>query len=180
MCTDRQTTGGGEPEGWREPWREQRRTPEGSAPPIKGSPPPRSAHRRRTAKGGEPGPDPWRGADHGGACGSVADQKHSESDGQSIQSDFAPHCTWSSIAPCWAEETGTRRQERTGWAAASRNQIRAQAGSRPDGWRSMPTELMEEGVGMAACAEDSQTRPRLEATQGRLCEWAHHHLRITR
>jgi hypothetical protein len=33
---------------------------------------------------------------------------------------------------------------------------------------SMPTELIEEGVGMAAFAEDSQTRPRLGATQGRL------------
>ncbi|MCX5961111.1 MAG: hypothetical protein NT053_15290 [Cyanobacteria bacterium] len=42
MCTVRHATGGGEPEGRREPWREQRRTPEGSAPPIKGSPPPRS------------------------------------------------------------------------------------------------------------------------------------------
>jgi hypothetical protein len=39
----------------------------------------------------------------------------------------------------------------------------------------MPTELMEEGVGMAALAEDSQTRPRPGATQGRLCEQAHHH-----
>ena len=89
---------------------------------------------------------------------------------QSIQSDSAPHCTWSSSALCWAEETGTRRQERTGWAAASRNQIRAQAGSSPGGWCSMPTELIEEVVVvMAALAEDSQTRPRLGATQGRLC-----------
>ena len=59
----------------------QRRTPEGSAPPLKGSPLPRSAHQRRRSKGGEPGPDPWRGADHGGACGSVADQEHSMNDG---------------------------------------------------------------------------------------------------
>jgi len=59
----------------------QRRTPEGSVPPIKGSPPPRSAHQRQTSKGGEPGADPWRGADRGGACGSGADQEHSESDG---------------------------------------------------------------------------------------------------
>ena len=59
----------------------QRRTSEGSVPPIKGSPPHLSAHQRRTAKGGEHGPDPWRGADHGGAWGSGADQKHSESDG---------------------------------------------------------------------------------------------------
>jgi hypothetical protein len=167
--TVRPASGGGEQDGRREPWRMQRRTPEGSAPPLKGSPLPRSAHQRRTPKDGEPGSDPWRGADHGGACGSVADQKHSESDGQSIQSDSAPHCTWSSIALCWAEETGTRRQERTGRAAASRNQIRAQAGSRPGGLCSMPTELIEEGVGMAAFAEDSQTRPRLGATQGRLC-----------
>jgi len=50
-------------------------------PPIKGSPPPCSAHQRRTSKPGEPGPDPWRGADHGGACGSGADQEQSESDG---------------------------------------------------------------------------------------------------
>ena len=87
---------------------------------------------------------------------------------QRIQSESAPHCTWSSIALCWAEETGTRRQERTGWAAASRNQIRAQAGSRPGTWCWMPTELMEEWVGMAAFAEDSQTRPQPGATQGRL------------
>jgi len=74
-------SGGGEPEGWSEPWRKQRRTPEGSVPPIKGSPPPRSAHQRRTPKGGEPGPDPWRGADHGGACGSGAHSELSESGG---------------------------------------------------------------------------------------------------
>ena len=42
LCTVRPATDGGEPEGRREPWRDQRRTPEGSAPPIKGSPPPRS------------------------------------------------------------------------------------------------------------------------------------------
>ena len=88
---------------------------------------------------------------------------------QGIQRDSAPHCSWSSSALCWAEETGTRRQERTGWAAASRKQIRAQAGSRPGAWCWMPTELMEEGVVMAASAEDSQTRPRPGATQGRLC-----------
>ena len=75
LCTVRHATGGhatggGEPEGRREPWREQRRTPQGSAPPIKGSPPPRSAHQRRTSKGGERGPESWRGAVHGGACGS--------------------------------------------------------------------------------------------------------------
>ena len=88
---------------------------------------------------------------------------------QRIQMDSAPHCSWSSSALCWAEETGTRRQERTGWAAASRNQIRAQAGSRPGGWCSMPTELIEEVVVvMAALAEDSQTRPRSGASQGRL------------
>jgi len=50
-------------------------------PPIKGSPPPLSARQRRRSKGGEPGPDPWRGADHGGACGSGADQEQSVSDG---------------------------------------------------------------------------------------------------
>ena len=99
---------------------------------------------------------------------------------QSIQRDSAPHCSRSSSALCWAEETGTRRQERTGRAAASRNQICAQAGSSPGGWCSMPTELMEKGVGMAALAEDSQTRPRPGATQGRLCQRAHHHHRITR
>jgi len=38
---------------------------------------------------------------------------------------------------------GTRRHGRTGWAAASRNQIRAQAGSRPGGWCSMPTEKIK-------------------------------------
>ena len=48
----------------------KRRTPEGSVPPIKGSPLHRSAYQCRTPKSGEPGPDPWRGADHGGACGS--------------------------------------------------------------------------------------------------------------
>jgi hypothetical protein len=113
----------------REPWRRQRRTPEGpaAAAPIEGS------------------------------VGAAA---------QRIQRDSAPHCSWSSSALCWAEESGTRRQERTGWAAASRNQIRAQAGSSPGGWRSMPTELMEKGAGMAAYAEDSQTRPRSGATQG--------------
>ena len=99
---------------------------------------------------------------------------------QRIQRDSAPHCSWSSSALCWAEERGTKRQERTGWAAASRNQIRAQAGSSPGEWCSMPTELMEKGVGMAALAEDSQTRPRPGATQGRLCEQAHHHHRTTR
>ena len=91
---------------------------------------------------------------------------------QRIQRDSAPHCSWSSSALCWAEETGTRRQERTGWAAASRNQIRAQAGSSPGGWCSMPTELIKEGEVMAASAEDSQTRPRPGATQGRLCNRA--------
>ena len=50
-------------------------------PPIKGSPPHRSARQRRRSKDGEHGPDPWRGADRGGACGSGADQEHSESDG---------------------------------------------------------------------------------------------------
>ncbi len=55
--------------------------PEGSVPPIKGSPPHRLAHQRRTAKGGEPGPEPWRGADHGGACGSGAHSELSESGG---------------------------------------------------------------------------------------------------
>jgi len=63
---------------------------------------------------------------------------------QRFQSDSAPHCTWSSIALCWTEESGTRRQERTGWAAASRNQIRAQAGSRPGAWCWMPTQLIKE------------------------------------
>jgi hypothetical protein len=81
LCTVRHATGGVEPEGRREPWREQRRTPEGSAPQVKGSPPPRSAHQRRTSKGGEPGPDPWRGAAHGGACGSGAHSELSESGG---------------------------------------------------------------------------------------------------
>jgi hypothetical protein len=81
LCTVRPATDGGEPEGRREPWREQRRTPEGSAPQVKGSPPPRSAHQRRTSKGGEPGPEPWRGADHGGACGSGAHSELSESGG---------------------------------------------------------------------------------------------------
>jgi hypothetical protein len=86
VCTDRlatggHATGGGEPEGCREPWRKQRRTPEGSVPPIKGSPPPRSARQRRTPKDGEPGPDPWRGEDRGGACGSGAHQGLSESCG---------------------------------------------------------------------------------------------------
>ncbi len=79
--TARPASGGGEQEGRREPWREQLRTPEGSASPIKGSPLPRSAHQRRTPKDGEPGPDPWRGVDHGGACGRGADQEHSESGG---------------------------------------------------------------------------------------------------
>ena len=48
LCTVRPDTDGSEPEGRREPWREQRRTPEGSAPPIKGSPPPISTHQRRS------------------------------------------------------------------------------------------------------------------------------------
>ncbi|MEY4807424.1 MAG: hypothetical protein RLZZ206_1813 [Cyanobacteriota bacterium] len=73
------------------------------------------------------------------------------------------------LSRCSMEETGSRRQERTGWAAASRNQIRVQAGSRPGAWCWMPTELIEERVGMAASAEDSQTRPRLGETQGKLC-----------
>ncbi len=89
---------------------------------------------------------------------------------QSIQSDSAPHCSRSSSARCSTERTGTRRHGRTGWAAASRNQIRAQPESSLGGWCSMPTELIEEGVGMAALAEDSQTRPRPGATQGRLCQ----------
>ena len=59
----------------------KRRTPEGSAPPIKGLPPPRSACQRRRSKVGEDGPDPWRGADHGGACGSGDHRELSESDG---------------------------------------------------------------------------------------------------
>jgi hypothetical protein len=61
----------------------KRRTPEGSVPPIKGSPPHRFARQRRTPKDGEPGPDPWRGADHGGACGSGAhrERRLSASDG---------------------------------------------------------------------------------------------------
>ena len=68
----------------------QRRTPEGSVPPIKGSPPPRAAHQRPASMGGEPGPDPWRGADHGGACGSGADQEHSESDGSEDPEGLRP------------------------------------------------------------------------------------------
>jgi len=89
---------------------------------------------------------------------------------QRIQSDSAPQCSRSSRARCSTEETGTRRHGSTGCAAASRNQIRAQARSSPGGWCSMPTELMEEGVGMAASAEDSQTRPRPGAPHGRLCQ----------
>jgi len=73
----------------------KRRTPEGSVPPIKGSPPtcsapPCSARQHRRSKGGEPGPDPWRGADHGGACGSGADQKHSVSDGSEDPEGLRP------------------------------------------------------------------------------------------
>jgi hypothetical protein len=118
-----------------QPWRRQRRTPEGpaAAAPIKST---------------------------------------ARAMAQRIHKDSAPHCTWSSSALCSAEETGTRQQDRTGWAAASRNQIRAQAGSRPGARCWMPTELIEEGLVMAAYAEDSQTRPRPGATQGRLCEWA--------
>jgi hypothetical protein len=59
----------------------KRRTPEGSVPSSKGTPPPLSARQRRTPKDGEPGPDPWRGADHGGACGSGAHRELSVSDG---------------------------------------------------------------------------------------------------
>jgi hypothetical protein len=55
-----------------------------------GSPPPLSAHQRRRSKGGEPGPDPWRGADHGGACGSDADQEHSESSGSEDPEGLRP------------------------------------------------------------------------------------------
>jgi hypothetical protein len=62
-------------------WRRQRRTPEGPTSSIKGAPQPISARQRRITTSGEPGPDPWRGADHGGACGSGADQEHRESDG---------------------------------------------------------------------------------------------------
>ena len=48
LCTDRpatrgHATGGGEQGGRRGPWRMPRRTPEGSVPPIKASPPPLSA-----------------------------------------------------------------------------------------------------------------------------------------
>jgi hypothetical protein len=68
----------------------QRRTPEGSVPPIKGSPPPLSAHQRRRSKGGEPGPDPWRGADHGGACGSGAHSELSESGGSEDPEGLRP------------------------------------------------------------------------------------------
>jgi hypothetical protein len=89
---------------------------------------------------------------------------------QRIQRDSAPHCSWSSSARLRTEDRGTRRQERTGWAAASRNQIRAHERSSPGAWCWMPTELMEKGVEMAAFAEDNQTRPRLGATQGRLCK----------
>ena len=83
---------------------------------------------------------------------------------QKVRSDSAPLHSWSFCALCPTEETGTRRQERTGWAAASRKQIRAQAGSSPGGWFLMPTELIEEGVGLAAFAE-GQTRPGPGATQ---------------
>jgi hypothetical protein len=103
-----------------------------SAPDIKG----RRAWPRPLARRG-----PWRG---------LRQRRRSRVAAQRIQRDSAPHCSWSSTALCWAEETGTRRQERTGWAAASRNQIRAQAGSRPGACCSMPTELMEEGMVMAA------------------------------
>ena len=96
-------------------------------------------------------------------------QSSARAGAQSIQSDSAQHWSRSSSARCSTEETCTRRHGRTGWAAASRNQIRAQAGSRPGAWCWMPTELIEEGLGMAASAEDSQTSPRLGATQGRLC-----------
>jgi hypothetical protein len=46
-----------------------------------------------------------------------------------------------------------------GMGAASRNQIRAQEGSSPGAWCWMPTELMKEGVVMAAFAEDSHPGP---------------------
>ena len=88
--TARPASGGGEQDGRREPWRMQRRTPEGSAPPLKGSPLPRSAHQRRRSKGGEPGSDPWRGADHGGACGSGADRGLSGSCGSEDPEGLRP------------------------------------------------------------------------------------------
>jgi hypothetical protein len=151
-------------EPWRrQPWRRLCRTPEGPAASINGSPPPISAPQPRITSSGEPGHDPWRGADHGGACGSGAHRELIVSDGseaaaaQRIQSDSAPHCSLSSSALCSAEETGTRRQERTGWAAESSNQIRAQAGSRPGARCWMLTELIVEvGVGMASFVEDSR------------------------
>jgi hypothetical protein len=68
--------------------RMQRRTPEDSAPQVKGSPPPRSAHHRRTSLGGEPGPDPWSAADHGGACSSGAVRELSESNGSEDPEQF--------------------------------------------------------------------------------------------
>jgi hypothetical protein len=39
-------------------------------------------------------------------------------------------------------------------------QIHVQAGSRPGAWCWTPTELIEQGVVMAALEEDRQTRPR--------------------
>ena len=116
-------------------------------PPIKGSPP----HRWRASAGHQRTVSlaPIRGAARTveGAAAAAPLETPARAAAQRIHRDSAPHCTWSSSALCWAEETGTRRQERTGWAAASRNQIRAQAGSSPGGWCSMPTELIEEGVG---------------------------------
>ena len=77
--------------GWYQPKSLSSRANAGpSAPPIKGSPLPLSARQRLTSKPGEPGPDPWRGADHGGACGSGADQEHSESDGSEDPEGLRP------------------------------------------------------------------------------------------
>jgi hypothetical protein len=146
----------------------KRRTPEGSVPPIKGSPPHRSAHQRRTPKDGEPGPDPWRGADHGGACGWGADQDHSESDGSEDPERIRPALHLELHRPLLGRGNRHQAARAHGMGSGIKEPDPCPARIKTGTWCWMPTELMEEWVGMAAFAEDSQTRPQPGATQGRL------------
>ena len=87
LCTVRPDTDGSEPEGRREPWREQRRTPEGSAPPIKGSPPPRSPTSAGHQRAASLAPTLGAARTMEGPAAAAPIQSSARAGAQSVQSD---------------------------------------------------------------------------------------------